>query len=190
MRSNGLEAWIAIPVSSLLLGGSLVSLHYDSLFPARLSAANWEKVSVALWRINQAEYDFKKADYNSDGHGQFWTADVAGLYNSSYRGSKIRLIDPEIAAADICPLMLIQGEPPAPYHGYWFKALHVKGSCNGMHPDRFSIIAYPAHYGKTGRDTFILNPELGTPIWHKDLGGATITTLPDNPSEEGWSRTS
>lgn len=74
--------------------------------------------------------------------------------------------------------------PPAPFHGYYFKILKGQGEyatggafdyvADGKMVLGFALVAYPAKYGASGIMTFIVNQE-GV-IYEKDLGEETAVT--------------
>ncbi len=89
-----------------------------------------------------------------------------------------------------------QQQPPAPFHGYYFRILTAQGAAapggaqdyivNGAMSKGFALVAWPAQYDATGVMTFLVNQD-GT-VREKDLGADTaaavraMTTY--NP--EGW----
>jgi hypothetical protein len=68
-----------------------------------------------------------------------------------------------------------------PYHGYYFRILTAQGPAahggaanyvaNGAMTGGFALVAWPAEYGETGVQTFMVNQE-GT-VYQKDLGPKT-----------------
>ena len=70
---------------------------------------------------------------------------------------------------------------PAPYHGYVYRHVVLAGACGGgwrtrVRRDRkltggFALLAYPAEYGETGIQTFMVNQD-GL-VWQRDLGEKT-----------------
>jgi len=72
-------------------------------------------------------------------------------------------------------------EPPAPYHGYFFRILTAQGKAapggarnyvrNGKMTDGFALIAWPAEHGSSGVMTFMVG-EQGV-VFQKDLGDGT-----------------
>jgi hypothetical protein len=77
--------------------------------------------------------------------------------------------------------MLAEGKRPAPYHGYYFRVLKAQGpDAEGGAMDYvvgakmvggFALVAYPAEYGVSGIQTFVINHR-GT-VYEKDLGPTT-----------------
>ena len=72
-------------------------------------------------------------------------------------------------------------QPPAPFHGYYFRILTAQGAAapggaqdyvvNGAMSKGFALVAWPAQYDATGVMTFLVNQD-GT-VREKDLGADT-----------------
>jgi hypothetical protein len=85
------------------------------------------------------------------------------------------------AFADASAAMLAEGTKPAPYHGYYFRILKAQGPeaeggamdyvVGGKMMGGFALVAYPAEYGVSGIQTFVVNHR-GT-VYQKDLGPTT-----------------
>jgi hypothetical protein len=56
---------------------------------------------------------------------------------------------------------------------------------SGWNASHYAVCAYPARFGETGRQTFIVS-ESGT-IYAKETGGEPPRGLPLRPEAEGWS---
>ena len=79
--------------------------------------------------------------------------------------------------------MFAEGRKPAPYHGYYFHILKAQGPnadggaadyvVNGQMIGGFALVAFPAEYGVSGIQTFIVN-QRGI-VYGKDLGPNTMT---------------
>jgi hypothetical protein len=75
------------------------------------------------------------------------------------------------------------GEDRRPYHGYYYRMLYSQGShaqggardyfADGVLTQGFALIAWPAEYGVSGVQTFIVNQD-GS-VYQKDLGEDTAT---------------
>jgi hypothetical protein len=101
------------------------------------------------------------------------------------------------AFADASAAMLAEGKKPTPYHGYYFHILKAQGPdaeggamdyvVNGKMIGGFALIAYPAEYGISGIQTFVVNH--AGKVYEKDLGPTTGVlarqTLRFNPGK-GW----
>jgi hypothetical protein len=72
---------------------------------------------------------------------------------------------------------------PTPYHGYYYRMIYAQGPNaaggakdyfkDGVLTEGFALIAWPAEYGVSGVQTFIVNQD-GT-VFQKDLGEDTAT---------------
>jgi hypothetical protein len=89
------------------------------------------------------------------------------------------------------------GQPPAPFHGYYFKILTSQGPAaaggaknyivKGEMSDGFALVAWPAEYDVTGIMTFVVN-EHGI-IHQKDLAsetGSTARTMTVYNPDTSW----
>jgi hypothetical protein len=123
----------------------------------------------------------------------------AGLYAKSFRsdpGQHNGLYWPETHGQPHSPLgdLVAQAEqqgnplataqdPPAPFHGYYFKILTAQGAAahggkkdyvvDGELSGGFALVAWPAEYDATGVMTFLVNQD-GI-VHQKDLGERTAT---------------
>jgi hypothetical protein len=85
------------------------------------------------------------------------------------------------AFADASAAMLAEGKKPAPYHGYYFRILKAQGpeaeggAMDYVVKDKmiggFALAAYPAEYGVSGIQTFVVNHR--GKVYEKDLGPTT-----------------
>jgi hypothetical protein len=89
------------------------------------------------------------------------------------------------------------GDPPAPYHGYYYRILTRQGAdasggkydyiINGSMIAGFGLVAFPADYGSSGVMTFIVNHQ--GRIYQKDLGPKTreiATAMKEFNPGPGW----
>ncbi len=77
------------------------------------------------------------------------------------------------------------GAGRTPYHGYYYRLLYAQGAnanggakdyfANGVMTQGFALIAWPADYGASGVQTFIVNQD-GV-VFQKDLGEDTATAV-------------
>ncbi len=160
-----------------LLGVALVVIGGFALRGLRQSqiASNERSVSAALKTLASAEADFRANDRDGNGVNDFWTGDVAGLFNLVIQGRELQLIARELAEADADPLRPMV-KAPRPYRGYYFAALETDesdpvraerfyGQDTGGSPARgkvhhhskFGFVAYPAEPGVTGGFDYLLN---------------------------------
>ena len=156
---------------------------------------NERNASAALKRLATAQADYRANDRDGNRVNDYWTADVAGLWQVG------RLIDRGVAQADMNPLKALVDEP-VPYHGYYFKVLErddqfditynmdTDGSGRRVHnSSRYGICAYPAEYGWTGRWTFILNEN--NTVFKFQQGGWPFKDWPTDKfivGEYGWEK--
>jgi len=78
--------------------------------------------------------------------------------------------------------MLAEGKKPEPYHGYYFHILKAQGPeaeggamdyvVKGKMIGGFALVAFPAEYGVSGIQTFIVNHR-GV-VYEKDLATGTV----------------
>jgi hypothetical protein len=77
------------------------------------------------------------------------------------------------------------GAQRSPYHGYYYRMLYAQGPnarggakdyfADGLMTQGFALIAWPADYGSSGVQTFIVNQDGG--VYQKDLGEDTATVV-------------
>jgi hypothetical protein len=159
------------------------------------------RIFLALRRMIDAQITFKTEDLDGNAVNDYWVGDISGLYRITPPGKAgpIRMIDEEVAKADIAPLAesKLLGQPltdkPAPYLGYWFKvvpnrqtgkdSIEKYDQGGGVNADRFAVCAIPADQSKTRR-TYIVS-ESGL-VFAKDTGGKPVDCFPMAPGEDGW----
>jgi hypothetical protein len=132
----------------------------------------------------EAQMQYAARDRNADGVLQYAPKIVAsegkkdGLY---WEGEADNLVPK--AFADAAAAMFAQGKKPVPYHGYYFHVLKAQGPdasggamdyvVKGKMIGGFAMVAYPAEYGVSGVQTFLVNHR--GMVYEKDLGRATGT---------------
>lgn len=112
----------------------------------------------------RAEREFFANDVDGNGIRDYWTGDIAGLY-------RFGLIDRDLAAADVCPLVAIVPKP-VPWHGYYVRMLErdenetppepyaqVTDPASGKvhHRSKVAVCLYPAEPGVSGSFIYITN---------------------------------
>jgi hypothetical protein len=160
-------------------------------------AQNERRASAALEMLAAAEADFRSNDRDGNRVADFWVGDVVGLYDHG------RLIDSSIAKADARPLHRLVARP-IPMSGYLFVAMGFEegpdpgtmtpygrdtdGTGRKVHnTSSFGFCAYPAVYGVTGRNTFIINE--GNTVARFDTGGTPIVRWPfDSSLKMDWEK--
>ena len=108
-----------------------------------------------------------------------------GLYWEAAQGENLSPLGPFVARARAEGYGQSAGMP-APFHGYLYKILRAQGAhapggaydymVNGKMIGGFALVAYPAAYGSSGVNTFIVN-HAGV-VYKKDLGRDTAKAAP------------
>ena len=130
----------------------------------------------------EAQMEYAAQDRNGEGVLQYaqkivnTTGKKDGLY---WEGEADNLVPK--AFADAAAAMFAEGKRPVPYHGYYFHILKAQGPdaeggaldyvVKGKMIGGFAMVAYPAEYGVSGVQTFLVNHR-GL-VYEKDLGPAT-----------------
>jgi hypothetical protein len=106
-----------------------------------------------------------------------------GLYWPTAEGEPPSPAGPFVAAAAAEGYR--RGESRTPYHGYYYRMLYAQGPnanggareyfVDGVLTGGFALIAWPADYGASGVQTFIVNQD-GV-VFQKDLGEDTSTVV-------------
>lgn len=107
-----------------------------------------------------------------------------GLYWATEEGEPASPAGPFVAAAAEEGYRRVEGER-RPYHGYYYRMLYAQGPNanggareyfkDGLLTEGFALIAWPADYGSSGVQTFIVNQD-GV-VFQKDLGEDTATAV-------------
>ncbi len=163
---------------------------------------------AALMNLSTAQEQFR-LDY-----ADYWVADVSGL-NRILRGeASIRIIEDSMALADAKPCVALDvegafkadGEARAvklaalgkskPKTGYYVIALESYQDASGKtvkyhegsgrSAEKYGFCAYPAEYGKTGRQTFMMGED--RVVWKKDTAGKAPSGYPTEPVKNGWEK--
>lgn len=112
-----------------------------------------------------------------------------GLHNGLYwpvaEGEPESPAGPFVASAAAEGYRKAEGAARTPYHGYYFRMLYKQGANanggakeyfkDGLLTEGFALIAWPADYGASGVQTFIVNQD-GV-VFQKDLGEDTATAV-------------
>lgn len=185
-----------LPVESLTVAGVAIvaAIAIPNLLRSRM-AANETAAAAGCKAYAEAQEIYHRTDYDKDGVLEY--AQSIGGDNSlleTKAGLKdIMMVDPAFAAAEGNPNQAI------PKAGYCFKVLKMQGEkapggkrsyiVGGNMTLAYALMAYPAVYDNTGRNTFLISSS-GT-LWQRDLGPTTHATVSEmtefNPdSDEGW----
>ena len=144
-----------------------------------------ELVAIDVCRAYvEAQMEYASRDRDSNGVLEYAQKIVSspgkkdGLY---WEGESDTLVPKTFA--DAAAAMLAAGKKPVPYHGYFFRILTAQGPdapggtrtymVKGQMIGGFALIAYPAVYGDSGIQTFLVDHR-GI-VYEKDLGAATAT---------------
>jgi type II secretory pathway pseudopilin PulG len=156
----------------------VAAIAIPSLLRSRM-AANQTAAAAGCKAYAEAQEIYHRTDYDGDGvleYAQALGGDNSLLEKKAGAGD-LALIDRNFANAEAGP-----GRQPVPKAGYYFKVLKAQGpgatggkrsyitkAGNAEHMTLgYGLVAYPAAYDGTGRDTFIINNN-GT-IFQADLG--------------------
>lgn len=102
--------------------------------------------------------------------------DLYKVASTASGGEKLRLIDRRLAQAKM------GGAPRAGY--YFYEILGVAGKGPYDFSTDCGLCGYPAEYGKTGRNTFII--DITGLVYQKDTKGAPVCIYPAEPEADGW----
>jgi hypothetical protein len=108
-----------------------------------------------------------------------------GLYWPTAGDEPPSPVGPFVAAAAGEGYRRAEGGARTPYHGYYYRLLYKQGTNasggakeyfkDGLLTEGFAMIAWPADYGASGVQTFIVNQD-GV-VFQKDLGDDTATAV-------------
>jgi RNA polymerase sigma-70 factor (ECF subfamily) len=154
---------------------------------------NEQKATACLKVLSMSEVDFRANDRDWNHINDFWTADVSGLYRvkpAMDPAQEIKLIPRGVASADAAPLGPLGNLGPPlsqkPSDGYWFRMLPVASASEGRSTSEFTIAAYPAEYGISGRRTIIISES--NVSFSKDLAGACPSAWPSDDALLQWEK--
>jgi len=181
--------------------------------PGIASSRVYSNENSAIYSLKvmlSVEATWLQQDPDGNGARDYWTCDVSCFYRAlrTDNETKVGFISLNVARADVKPArpdvfgnkdFRIADFPeatPIPYNGYYFQMMELdqdgnpynREKVNGVlatNTSRFAIVAYPAIYGTTGVNTYIVNQE-GT-IYSNDYGSDArkiVLQWPgSNPSE-------
>jgi hypothetical protein len=108
-----------------------------------------------------------------------------GLYWPTAEGEPASPAGPFVASAAAEGYHAADGESRKPYHGYYYRMLFKQGASanggakeyfkDGVLTEGFALVAWPADYGSSGVQTFIVNQD-GV-VFQKDLGEDTAKAV-------------
>jgi hypothetical protein len=158
----------------------------DELVYRRVGANELGAIAVCHGFVN-AENEYASQGHDGDPAGVYALKLISdegmqnGLYWPAAEGEPPSPAGPFVAAA--AAEGYHRGAERRPYHGYYYRLLYSQGAnakggvrdyfSDGVMSQGFALIAWPADYGASGVQTFIVNQD-GT-VYQKDLGDDTAT---------------
>jgi hypothetical protein len=161
----------------------------DELTYRRVGSNELGAIDVCRGFVN-AQFDYADAGHDGDPPGIFALKLLSdeglqnGLYWETTADEPPSPAGPFVAAAAGEGYRAAEGER-TPYHGYYYRMLYAQGEHanggardyfkDGLYTEGFALIAWPADYGSSGVQTFIVNQD-GI-VFQKDLGEDTATVV-------------
>jgi hypothetical protein len=161
----------------------------DEMIYRRVGANELGAIDVCRGFVGaQLEYASEGRDGDPPGIFALKLISDEGLHNGLYwpteEGEPESPAGPFVAAAAAEGYRRVEGER-RPYHGYYYRLLYAQGPNanggardyfkDGLMTEGFALIAWPADYGSSGVQTFIVNQD-GV-VFQKDLGEDTATAV-------------
>jgi hypothetical protein len=131
----------------------------------------------------EAQMKYAENDRAADGNLEYAQTIVGktGKHEGLYVEGESDHLVPKSFADAAAVMLAAQGKKPQPYHGYFFHILKAQGPAaeggamdyvvKGEMIGGFALVAWPAEYGVSGVNTFIVNHH-GV-VYQKDLGPTT-----------------
>jgi len=160
----------------------------DEIVYRRVGANELGAIAVSLGFVDaQNEYASEGRDGDPAGIYALKLISDEGMQNGLYwptaEGEPQSPAGPFVAAA--AGEGYRKGADRTPYHGYYYRMLYAQGPnanggakeyfANGVLTEGFALVAWPADYGASGVQTFIVNQD-GV-VFQKDLGEDTATAV-------------
>ena len=160
----------------------------DEIVYRRVGANELGAIAVSLGFVDaQNEYASEGRDGDPAGIYALKLISDEGMQNGLYwptaEGEPQSPAGPFVAAA--AGEGYRKGADRTPYHGYYYRMLYAQGEnanggakeyfANGVLTEGFALVAWPADYGASGVQTFIVNQD-GV-VFQKDLGEDTATAV-------------
>lgn len=161
--------------------------HFDSaagrmeILARRIGRNEMTAIEVCRGYV-EAQMEYASHDREAAGTLQYAQKIVStpgkkdGLY---WQGEPENLVPKSFA--DASAAMFAEGRKPVPYHGYYFHILKAQGPeaeggaldyvVKGKMIGGFALVAFPAEYGVSGIQTFVVNHR--GMVYEKDLGSTT-----------------
>ena len=159
-------------------------------YVASTRTPNERTTSAAVGSLATAEADFRSNDRDGNGIADFWTRDINGLYSLlGVDGQPIRLIESDVAAADVTGCAPMSGMAPRdgewkPRAGHVIRAMATYEereitSYGERNEGKFAFLGLPVTY-VAGRQLFMMDESLT--IFRGDPGSSY-----DTQYVGGWS---
>lgn len=160
----------------------------DEIIYRRVGGNELGAIDVCRGFVNaQLEYASEGRDGDAPGIYALKLVSDPGLQNGLYwetaEGEPPSPAGPFVAAA--AEEGYRTGAERVPYHGYYYRMLYAQGPNanggardyfkDGLYTEGFALVAWPADYGSSGVQTFIVNQD-GI-VFQKDLGEDTATAV-------------
>jgi hypothetical protein len=161
----------------------------DEMIYRRVGANELGAIDVSRGFV-EAQLEYASEGHDGDPPGIYALKLISdeGLHNGLYwpteEGEPESPAGPFVAAAAEEGYRSVEGER-TPYHGYYYRLLYSQGPNanggardyfkDGLMTEGFALIAWPAEYGSSGVQTFIVNRD-GV-VFQKDLGEDTATAV-------------
>jgi hypothetical protein len=176
----------------------------DEMLSRRIGRNELSTIQVCL-AIVDAQREYASTDVTGEGLLQYASkvnsdpGTKDGLYWPAGPGEPLSPLGELVAEATAEGYTLEHGNPPRPYHGYYYHILREQGPAapggamnfmaHGHMIGGFGVVAWPAEYGNSGLKTFIASHH-GV-VYERDLGEHTSRAAKSlrafNP-ETGWAR--
>ena len=162
----------------------------DEIIYRRVGGNELGAIDVCRGFVNaQLEYASEGRDGDPAGIYALKLVSDAGLHNGLYwpteEGEPPSPAGPFVAAAAEEGYRRAEGDERTPYHGYYYRMLYAQGENanggardyfkDGLLTEGFALVAWPADYGSSGVQTFIVNQD-GV-VFQKDLGEDTAAAV-------------
>src|SRR5512141_957154 len=190
--SVGDDAW-PMPIPIVKKGGKWVldgAAGADEIVYRRVGRNELDAIDVCRGFVSaQQEYASEGRDGDPAGIYALKLISDEGMHNGLYwktaDDEPPSPAGPFVASAASEGYRAAEGAARTPYHGYYYRMLYRQGANanggakeyfkNGLLTEGFALIAWPADYGASGVQTFIINQD-GV-VFQKDLGEDTVNVV-------------
>lgn len=149
----------------------------------------------------EAQMEYAARDRDADGILEYAQTILSkpGQKDGLYWEGESETLVPKSFADAAAVMLAAKGKKAEPYHGYFFHILKAQGPAaeggamnyvvKGEMIGGFALVAWPAEYGVSGVNTFIVN-QSGV-VYEKDLGATTGVLARQMPAfnpDKGWQK--